>query len=271
MHPAHNDLRALPIGSVYVATRIAGISGDAILTRVATASDRVFGVLSDRATIFKDREEAGRRLAEALAGEHFPDEVVVLALPRGGLPVGYPIAMALDAPLDVLVVRKLGAPLNPELAIGAVASGGVTIYNEELLEQMRLTEEDIEPTREREEAELARREREYRGDRPLTAVEGKTVILVDDGIATGATMRAGVAAIRMLQPGSVIVAVPTAARDSVASLEKLADRVIALSTPVPYIAVGAWYEHFPQLADAEVIEILSAARQRGSVGAGQAS
>lgn len=185
---------------------------------------------------------------------------MVLGLPRGGVPVAYEVAGALGAPLDVFIVRKLGAPFNPELAVGAIASGGVAVYNERVLDQLGIDEEDIAAIRERAEAELRRREQAYRGDRPLPQIKNRTVILVDDGVATGATMRAAVDAVRQLEPRAVMVAVPHAARDSVNALAARADKVVALSIPEPYMAVGAWYQHFPQLSDEQVMELLNRAR-----------
>jgi predicted phosphoribosyltransferase len=172
------------------------------------------------------------------------------------------VAVALAAPVDVLVVRKLGAPHNRELAVGAIAYGGVTVYNDALLEMLNLTEQDLEPTRRSELAELTRREVVYRaGAAPLT-VTNKTVILVDDGVATGATMHAAVLATRRLQPQRIIVAAPTGAIDSLERLEKVADQVVVLETPEPYYAVGAWYAAFPQLRDEEVVACLAAAARR---------
>ncbi len=211
---------------------------------------------------FKDRRDAGRRLADDLKQNVARDGVYVLGLPRGGLPVADEVAVALDAPLDILDVRKIGAPFNPELAVGAIASGGITVYNETIMSVLGLTEADVQSTLEQEQAELERRERVYRGDRPFPSLEGKTVILVDDGIATGATMQAAIDAVRVMRPARIVVAVPTAAEDSVLRLKRSADEVVALSTPEPYVAVGAWYEHFSQLRDSEVIEILEAAAER---------
>jgi predicted phosphoribosyltransferase len=208
--------------------------------------------------MFRDRVDAGRQLAERFRGLALRGSIVVLGLPRGGVPVAREVAAALRAPLDVCVVRKLGAPFNPELAVGAIAFGGVTVYNESLLAELGLDETDIEGIRQREHAELLRRERAYRGSRPPLELKGKTVILVDDGIATGATMHAAVMATRKLGPKSVIVAVPTSAVESVARLEGVADRVIALAMPEPYFGVGAWYAEFPQLADADVLRCLEA-------------
>jgi putative phosphoribosyl transferase len=219
--------------------------------------------------IFRDRSEAGRELGKRLAELDLGDDVVVLGLPRGGIPVACEVAAALDAPVDALVVRKLGAPFNRELAVGAVAFGGVTIYNDALLDTLGLSAEDLESTRRHELAELTRRERAYRGDAAPLAVADRTVILVDDGMATGATMHAAVLATKALKPRRVIVAVPTAASDTVARLERVADRVVALETPEPYYAVGAWYAAFPQLRDDEVVEGLAAAARRGAGHAGQ--
>jgi putative phosphoribosyl transferase len=212
--------------------------------------------------IFRDRKEAGLQLGKRLRGLRLGKELFVLGLPRGGVPVALEVATALDAPLDVIVVRKLGARFNPELALGAVAFGGVTVYNEALLRDLGISEDDLEDTRSRELAELERRERAYRGARPMPDLAGKTVVLVDDGIATGATMLAAVSAIRALHPKRVIVAVPTSAVDSAARLEAVADRVIALATPEPYYGVGAWYAEFHQLDDAEVVRCLEAAAAR---------
>jgi predicted phosphoribosyltransferase len=209
--------------------------------------------------MFADRTAAGRDLGRRLAEAGIADNVVVLGLPRGGIPVACEVGAALDAPVDALIVRKLGAPFNPELALGAIAYGGVTVYNEELLEQLGLDESQLEPIRARELAELERRERTYRADRPPLAIAGTTVVIVDDGMATGATMHAAVVATRALSPKRIIVAVPTAAIDAVERLERVADQVVALATPEPYFGVGAWYAHFPQLTDDEVVEALAAA------------
>lgn len=202
--------------------------------------------------IFHDRTEAGNALGERISRLGLTGPLLVLGLPRGGVPVACEVAAALGAPVDVLVVRKLGAPFNPELALGAIALGGVTVYNEGLLEELGLDEGSLEAVRSRELAELERREHVYRGTQPPPDLAGKTVIIVDDGIATGATMRAAVVAARTLAPLRVIAAAPTGAADSIARLREVADRVVVLETPEPYFGVGAWYEEFPQLSDADV-------------------
>jgi predicted phosphoribosyltransferase len=212
--------------------------------------------------IFRDRMDAGAQLGKRMRGLKLGENVIVLGLPRGGVPVALEVAKALDVPLDVMVVRKLGARFNAELALGAVAFGGVTVYNAALLRDLGLDESDVEDTRIREQAELERRERAYRGQRPMPELNGKTVVLVDDGIATGATMQAAVAATRALHPRRVIVAVPTSAVDSASRLEGTADRVIVLATPEPYCSVGAWYQEFHQLDDAEVVHCLDVAAER---------
>ena len=208
---------------------------------------------------FADRSAAGRELGRRLAEAGVGGKVVVLGLPRGGVPVACEIGAALDAPVDALIVRKLGAPFNPELALGAIAYGGVTVYNDELLEQLGLDESQLEPIRARELEELERRERTYRADRAPLEIAGATVVIVDDGMATGATMHAPVVATRALEPARIVVAVPTAAIDAVERLECIADEVVALATPEPYFGVGRWYSRFPQLTDEEVVAALAAA------------
>ncbi|MBN1236991.1 MAG: phosphoribosyltransferase [Gammaproteobacteria bacterium] len=220
-----------------------------------------------RNRIFADRREAGRQLADLLTRSPPSGASIVLALPRGGVPVGYEVARALGADLDVLVVRKIGTPGNPELAAGAIASGGVTVYNPDVLDMLGLGEQDLDRVREREVAELARRDEVYRGTRAAPDVRGRTAVLVDDGIATGATMDAAVRAVRQLEPAAVIVAVPTAASDAVARLRRLADQVVCVEVPEPYIGVGAWYASFPQLTDEEVVSVLEKA-QRERAGPG---
>jgi predicted phosphoribosyltransferase len=207
--------------------------------------------------IFRNRREAGQLLAGVLGRFARLDNVVVLALPRGGVPVAFEVATRLGLPLDVFLVRKLGVPGHRELAMGAIASGGARVINEELVRTLCISEEVIDEVAVEEQAELIRRERLYRGhDAPLE-LDGKAVILVDDGIATGATMRATVRAIRPQKASQIVVAVPTAARSSVRELGREADGVIALVAPVEFQAVGEWYEDFGQTTDKEVIEILA--------------
>ena len=210
-------------------------------------------------TIYQDRVDAGRRLAKALADYAGREDVLVLGLPRGGVPVAAEVAKALDAPLDVMIVRKLGAPWQPELAMGAIASGNVQLLNEQVVRMLGIDDRTIEEIAEREGRELARRERAYRGDRPPFDAAGRQVILVDDGMATGATMRAAVAAVRAMAPARVIVAVPTAALDTCELVRAEADRVVCLDTPEPFMAVGCWYRNFDQTSDAEVRDLLAEA------------
>jgi predicted phosphoribosyltransferase len=184
-------------------------------------------------------------------------DVLVLALPRGGVPVGYEVARALGAPLDVFLVRKLGVPRYEELAMGAVATGGVRVLNDEIVRGLGISEHEIDAAAARELPELARRERLYRGDRPPPGVASRTVILVDDGLATGATMRAAVQALRQQHPARIVVAVPTASPDTSEALRAEADDVICAMTPEPFFAVGHWYEDFTQTTDDEVRELLA--------------
>jgi predicted phosphoribosyltransferase len=206
---------------------------------------------------FRNRTDAGRRLAEKLAAYADRPDVLVLALPRGGVPVGYEVSRALGAPLDVFLVRKLGVPGYEELAMGAVASGGVRVLNDEIVRGLGISEDEIDAAVARELQELARRERLYRGDRPPPDVAGRTVILVDDGLATGATMRAAVAASRQQHPARIVVAVPTASPDTCEALKAEADDVICAMTPEPFFAVGHSYENFTQTTDDEVRELLA--------------
>ncbi|MFO7899172.1 MAG: phosphoribosyltransferase [Planctomycetota bacterium] len=210
---------------------------------------------------FRDRREAGRKLADALAG-YAGEDVVTLALPRGGVPVGYEVARALGAPLDVFVVRKLGVPGHEELAMGAIASGGARVMNDDVLASVRITEEGIERIVERERAELERREQAYRGDRGPANVSGRTAILVDDGLATGASMRAAVQAVRTRDPAKIVVAVPTAPARTVDAFRREVDDVVCLVTPRPFFAVGGSYMDFAQTTDAEVRQLLADAADR---------
>ena len=212
---------------------------------------------------FRDRKEAGRRLAEKLRAYANRPDVLVLALPRGGVPVAYEIARALGAPLDVFVVRKLGVPGYEELAMGAVATGGVRVLNDQLVQRLRIPEYVIEAVATREQQELARRERLYRGGRPPPEVRGRTVILVDDGLATGATMRAAIMALRKLQPARIVVAVPTASSETCEELKPEVDDIICAITPDPFLAVGHWYQDFSQTTDDEVRELLARRQDPG--------
>lgn len=208
---------------------------------------------------FRDRREAGQSLAAALAHFAKRGDVVVLALPRGGVPVAFEVAKALAAPLDVLVVRKLGTPGHEELAMGAIASGGVRILNEDVIGALHLSQQAIAAESVRQQREIERREQAYRGGRSPLAVAGKTVIVVDDGVATGATMRAAVAVLKQHHPLRIVVAVPTAAEDTYQTLCQEADEVICLARPEPYGAVGNWYMDFSQTSDAEVQALLAQA------------
>jgi putative phosphoribosyl transferase len=205
---------------------------------------------------FRDRREAGRVLAERLSGYAGRDDVVVLALPRGGAPVGYEVARAIGAPLDVFVVRKLGVPGHEELALGAVASGGTLVVNDEVATALGVGTEQIDRIAERELREVERREQVYRGERRPLDVKRKTVILVDDGLATGATMRAAAQAVRKLGPEKVVVAVPVAARETCDELGSEVDEIVCVQTPDLFYAVGLWYEEFPQTTDEEVRDLL---------------
>jgi len=205
---------------------------------------------------FHDRREAGRLLAERLSQYAGRDGVVVLALPRGGVPVGYEVARMLRAPLDVFVVRKLGVPGQPELALGAVAGGGVRVLNDDVVDALGLDEQAIDAITKRELAEVERREREYRGERPPPELRGKVVILVDDGLATGASMRAVALAARTLGPEKVVIAVPVAADQTCHEVRADVDEVVCAFTPTPFYAVGLWYENFEQTSDEEVRHLL---------------
>jgi predicted phosphoribosyltransferase len=206
---------------------------------------------------FRNRIEAGRRLAEELADYAGQADVLVLALPRGGVTVGAEVARALGAPLDVMLVRKLGVPGHEELAMGAIASGGVRIISDEVIAALGVSERELAAVAAAEEAELARRERLYRGTRGSPEVRGRTVILVDDGLATGATMRAAAAAILSQRPRRLVVAVPVAPDEICRALRTEVDQVVCALTPEPFHSVGTWYEDFSQTTDDEVRELLS--------------
>ncbi|MFW6093746.1 MAG: phosphoribosyltransferase [Pseudomonadota bacterium] len=204
-----------------------------------------------------DRAAAGHALAETLASNPANTGALVLALPRGGVPVAYEIAKRLNAELDLMLVRKLGTPGQPELAAGAIASGGIRVLNDDVVGALHLSHEALEQVAAREQRELERREQLYRGDRPRPAVAGRTVILVDDGIATGSTMRAAIAALRRQQPSRLVVAVPVAPEDTLRILATEADEVVCLATPVPFRAIGQWYRHFEQVDDDTVRRLLA--------------
>ena len=208
---------------------------------------------------FRNRRDAGRILASYLAQYADRPDVVILALPRGGVPVGFELARALRAPLDVMVVRKLGVPGHEELAMGAIASGGVRVLNDDVIQMLGIRPHTIECVAEQEEQELARREAAYRGNRGPAAVKERTVILVDDGLATGSTMRAAVAALRALQPSRIVIAVPTAATETCHELKAEADDVVCVMTPAPFFGVGQWYDDFSQTTDEEVYRLLQEA------------
>ena len=212
---------------------------------------------------FEDRREAGRRLAEKLS--RFKDErPVVFALPRGGVPVGYEISRALEAPLDVFVSRKLGAPGQPEFGIGAVAAGGVRVLNEDVLRRLGIPDDYVEQITARETAEVERRLRYFRGERPEPDVGGRTAILVDDGLATGVTARAAVEALRSSGPQRLILAAPVCAAQTAQLLGPEVDELVCLESPSDLGAIGFWYKNFEQTSDEEVVELLERARsERG--------
>jgi putative phosphoribosyl transferase len=212
---------------------------------------------------FRDRAEAGRVLAEKLADYAGLSDVIVLALPRGGVPVAYEVARALGAPLDVFLVRKLGAPGHEELAMGAIASGGIVVMNDEVVKAMKVQADEILDAIDNESRELARREVAYRDDRPPVDVLGRIVILIDDGLATGSTMRAAVKALRRQRPARIVVAVPIGAASTCDEFQDIADECICAVTPEPFRAVGLWYEDFSQTGDDEVAELLARARAHG--------
>lgn len=211
---------------------------------------------------FMNRREAGRILAERLSQYAARSDIVVLALPRGGVPVADEVAAALDAPLDVLVVRKLGAPWNEELAIGAIASGGIGIIDSRAVEMLGISAREVDRTVAAERRELDRRERLYRQARPFPDLVGKTVVLVDDGLATGSSMRAAIEAIRSRRPARVIAAVPVASTDACEMIALVADQCVCAITPEPFNGVGAWYTDFSQTTDEEVLEVLGRADAR---------
>jgi putative phosphoribosyl transferase len=206
---------------------------------------------------FRDRQDAGRALARRLMFYAGRADVSVLALPRGGVPVAFEIAQALEAPLDVFLVRKLGLPGHEELAMGAIASGGARVLDSEVLREYRVSKGEVARVAAAEVRELNRREIAYRAGRPPLDVRGRTLILVDDGLATGSSMRAALSALESLSPARVVVAVPVAPRSTVLALEDMASEVVCLATPEPFLAVGMFYENFEQVSDEEVCDLLA--------------
>jgi len=209
---------------------------------------------------FRNRSEAGQVLAKRLSEYSQRPGVMVLALPRGGVPVGYEVARALQAPLDVFVVRKLGVPGQEELAMGAIASGGVRVLNGSVVEGLGISDAAIESVAARELSELERREQLYRGTRPAPEISGHDLILVDDGIATGSTVRAAVMALRQLEPARIVVAAPVVALSTARELRREVDELVAVMTSASFNAVGQWYEDFSQTTDEEVRELLERSR-----------
>jgi len=213
-------------------------------------------------SIFRDREHAGRELASRLREYADRDDVLVLGLPRGGVPVAYEIAIALDVPLDVFIVRKLGVPGHEELAMGAIASGGTRVLNMDVIEHLRIPERLVDATAKREQAEIERRELAYRGQRPFPTLEDWTVVLVDDGLATGSTMRAAAQAVCVRRPARVVVAVPVASSEACHDIGAEVDQIVCAETPEPFYGVGLWYTDFSQTTDDEVRSLLARASSR---------
>lgn len=210
-------------------------------------------------SFFNDRTDAGKRLAAKLSEYANREDVLILALPRGGVPVAFEVAKELNVKMDVFIVRKLGVPGNEELAMGAIASGNISVLNEDVVRSFGIPQKVIDEVATKERKELERREHMYRGNHPAPKISGSTVILIDDGLATGATMRAAVAAVKTKNPAKVIVAVPVAAPDTCSFFGNEVDEVICVATPEPFYGVGAWYEDFSQTTDKEVIELLDRA------------
>jgi predicted phosphoribosyltransferase len=213
---------------------------------------------------FTDRRHAGQLLARKLLTYSRRDDVSVLALPRGGVPVALEVAECLEAPLDIFVVRKLGLPGHEEFAMGAVASGGIRVLNQEVIQKLRIPAAVIEAVTESEFSELHRRERVYGAGRPVRSFAGRVVIIVDDGMATGSSMEAAVAALREHNPARIVVAVPVTAVDTFARFSRIADEIVAVITPEPLSSVGEWYDSFPQLSDEDVHTLLAHAKHATS-------
>ena len=212
-------------------------------------------------SLFYDRHEAGTELARSLEPYAAQEDAIVLALPRGGVPVAYEVAIALGLPLDVILVRKLGVPYQPELAMGAIARGGVAIIDERLIQNLGISEYEVAQIADAERFELERREKAYRGEAKPPDLCGKIVILVDDGLATGSSMKAAIMAARRLAAARVVVAVPVAPQQTVGEMQRLADDVICLMTPAPFRSVGQWYTDFGQVEDADVTDLLARAKK----------
>jgi putative phosphoribosyl transferase len=212
--------------------------------------------------IFRNRTEAGQHLAARLTRYADRSDVLVLALPRGGVPVAYEVAQELKAPLDIFLVRKLGVPGHEELAMGAIASGGVRVLNEDIVNYLRIPDEVIDVVAEREQRELERRERAYRDGRPPPDVRDRVVILIDDGLATGSTMRAAAASLRLQKPRRIVVAVPVSSRETCEEFRSEVDEIVCAYTPEHFQGVGLWYEDFSQTSDEEVRELLERANQK---------
>ena len=213
---------------------------------------------------FLDRTDAGQVLARGLQQYKNQPDVLILGLPRGGVPVAYEVARELNAPLDVFVVRKLGVPGHEELGMGAIATGGVRILHEGIVREVGISPETIEAVSAREQAELERRERLYRGDRPAPTIKGRTVVIIDDGLATGSTMKAAIQAVRQQDPRRLIVAVPTAPSETCEQLKESVDHVVCALTPEPFFAVGGSYADFTQITDEEVRELIASAANLSS-------
>lgn len=213
---------------------------------------------------FSDRQEAGTVLASYLEDYARKSDVIILALPRGGVPVAYEIALELSIPLDVCIVRKLGVPGHEELAMGAIAAGGAVVLNEPLIDDLKIDKSTVDAILHLEQKELSRRELLYRGNRPFPDLSGKTILLVDDGIATGTTMRVAIMALRNYAPAQIIIAVPVAAQSIQEEMGSLVDNFICPLKPIKFYAVGMWYEHFSQTTDSEVIELLEKTYSTGN-------
>ncbi len=213
-------------------------------------------------TLFRDRTDAGQQLAEALRDYADQKDTLILALPRGGLPVGFEIAKVLHLPMDAFLVRKLGVPGQEELAMGAIAMGGVHFFNQNILGMLDISKEDIQRVIAAEEQEMQRRNQVYRGGKPPPAIENRTVILVDDGVATGATILAAVSALKKMKPKSLIIAVPVAPSDTLQKLEAEVDQVVCLAAPENFFAISAWYQEFPQTSDEQVCDFLERAKRK---------